>query len=275
MTAEQLLDFLIHFQGETSSKASDVVEIMSRRHHIAFTRHALTPEDFQSYLFSDDLNSAIRNQVYHDMTAPLSNYFIYTGHNSYLTGNQLSSECSEVPIEKALKRGVRVIELDIWPNSSKDDVHVLRGRTLTSPVDKDLFEEDSWGKELPDTKLELPVDYKRAPQYKRLIVIHAKNSKGGLKESLKVDDVSVRSLSLSEQKLEKARAHHGTALVRFTQRNLLRVYPKGTRFNSSNYNPLIGWMHGDEMVAFNMQGYGRALWLMQGMFISNGDCVVL
>ncbi|KAF9625677.1 hypothetical protein IFM89_025462 [Coptis chinensis] len=103
---------------------------MSRRHHIAFTIHALTPEDFQSYLFSDDdLNSAIRNQVYHDMMAPLSNYFIYTGHNSYLTGNQLSSECSEVPIEKALKRGVRVIELDIWPNSSKDDVHVLRGRT--------------------------------------------------------------------------------------------------------------------------------------------------
>ncbi|KAF9599106.1 hypothetical protein IFM89_035385 [Coptis chinensis] len=377
MTADQLLDFLIHFQGETCAKFSDAVEIiqqiMSRRHHIAFTRHALTPEDFQSYLFSDDLNSAIRNQVYHDMKAPLSHYFIYTGHNSYLTGNQLSSECSEVPIEKALKRGVRVIELDIWPNSSKDDVHVLHGRTLTSPValvkclksikehafstspypvvitledhlspylqakvaeakcleefpspealkyriilstkppkeylerlegktykDKDLFEEDSWGKELPDTKLELPVDYKSdselsdqiqdeediidsgrkscqlgAPQYKRLIAIHAKKSKGGLKESLKVDDVSVRRLSLSEQKLEKARAHHGTALVRFTQRNLLRVYPKGTRFNSSNYNPLIGWMHGAQMVAFNMQGYGRALWLMQGMFRSNGDC---
>lgn len=42
-------------------------------------------------------------------------------------------------------------------------------------------------------------------------------------------------------------------LDRFTQKNLLRIYPKGTRFDSSNYNPMVGWMHGAQMVAFNMQ----------------------
>lgn len=62
------------------------------------------------------------------MTAPLPHYFIYTGHNSYLTGNQISSDCSDVPIIKALLTGVRVIELDIWPNSTKDDIQVIHGR---------------------------------------------------------------------------------------------------------------------------------------------------
>lgn len=61
------------------------------------------------------------------MTAPLAHYFMYTGHNSYLTGNQLSSDSSVEPIKKALQKGVRVIELDLWPNSKNNDVVVRHG----------------------------------------------------------------------------------------------------------------------------------------------------
>ena len=69
------------------------------------------------------------------MSAPFSHYFIFTGHNSYLTGNQLNSDSSDIPIIKSLQRGVRVIELDMWPNSSKNNVDILHGgyefRSLT------------------------------------------------------------------------------------------------------------------------------------------------
>ncbi|EYU20013.1 hypothetical protein MIMGU_mgv1a0236392mg, partial [Erythranthe guttata] len=112
-----------------------------------------------------------------------------------------------------------------------------------------------------------------APEYKRLIAIHAGNAKKkGLRHVLRITvDRAVR-LSLSEQELEKAASLYSTDVVRFTQKNILRVFPKGTRVTSSNFRPTSPWMHGAQMVAFNMQGYGKSLWMMHGVFRANGCC---
>ncbi|KAK9683528.1 hypothetical protein RND81_10G147900 [Saponaria officinalis] len=372
MNAAQLRRFLVEFQADDAAAITDAVaagvldRILQRRRHLSkFTKQALTLEDFFFYLFSNDLNAPIDEQVHHDMTAPLQHYFIYTGHNSYLTGNQLNSDCSDVPIIKALQRGVRVIELDIWPNSAKDDINVLHGRTLTTPVplikclmsirehafvtspypliitledhltpdlqakaatilmevfgemlytlDSDHLDvfpspeelkyriiistkppkeylEAKEGKDKEDISTGSSEDetqsndsdndeyvdgkssQQAAPEYKRLIAIHAGKPKDGLRSALRSTIDKVRRLSLSEQSLEKAVTNYGVDVVRFTQRNFLRIYPKGTRIRSSNYNPLVAWMHGAQLVAFNMQGYGKSLWLMHGMYRCNGGC---
>ncbi|XP_041000460.1 phosphoinositide phospholipase C 2-like [Juglans microcarpa x Juglans regia] len=398
MAADHLRRFLVEVQKDHNATLEDaqaIIDGLGRlhdlRHHNIFHRKGITVEAFLKYLFSDTNPPLSPLGVHHDMTAPLSHYFIYTGHNSYLTGNQLSSACSDGPIINALQKGVRVIELDIWPNSKKDNVEVLHGRTLTTPVElikclksikehafiaseypvvitledhltpdlqakvaematqtfgdilftpgseslkefpspeslkkriiistkppkeyleakeikekesdsqkgKALGDEKAWGREVSNLKdialandkndldeeenneeedlddADPKLQQHAAPEYKRLITIHAGKPKGGLQECFKVDPEKVRRLSLSEQQLEKAVLTHGKELVRFTQRNILRVYPKGTRIDSSNYNPLIGWSHGAQMVAFNMQGYGRSLWLMHGMFRANGGC---
>ncbi|MED6150323.1 hypothetical protein PIB30_071240 [Stylosanthes scabra] len=340
-------------------------------------------EEFFQFLYFDEFNAPLSPEVHHDMDAPLSHYFINTGHNSYLTGNQLSSDCSEVPIIQALNKGVRVIELDIWPNSSKTDIDVVHGRTLTAPVSfykcllaiKDnafvssdypviITLEDHLTKDLQALAAEVtneifgdllyyppeddmdefpspeslkgrilistkppPVDELRDPfrlkkdnnrdserestdeapspspspsissdvepydraasseaeeeltpsneihngviHYKRMITIHAGKPKGHVKDSLSVDG-SVKRLSLSEMEIERASVSYGDDLLSFTQRNILRVYPKGTRVNSSNFRPHIGWLYGAQMVAMNMQGYGKSLWHAQGMFRANG-----
>ncbi|KAK9282779.1 hypothetical protein L1049_011000 [Liquidambar formosana] len=394
LSADQLRQFLVEFQGEegcTLSVAEQIVEqVLHRRHHLAHYKGQgrLTLDDFFHYLFSDDLNGPIKSQVHHDMNAPLSHYFIYTGHNSYLRGNQVTSESSDVPIIKALQRGVRVIELDLWPNSTKDDIKVVHGRTFTTPVPliqclksikdyafvtspypviltledhltpalqtkvaemvtqtfgdnlyypdsegieefpspealkhqillstkppkdclesknmkengnvpskgSDSLEEEASGKDMLDSVAELEAhndtsngdqddkdgdvcDCKSrkliAPEYKSLIAMHTGKRKGGLKETLKVVADKVKRISLSEEALKEAAVAHGTDVVRFTQKNVLRVYPKGIRVGSTNYNPLVGWMHGAQMVAFNMQGHGKHLRLMHGMFRSNGGC---
>ncbi|KAF9676931.1 hypothetical protein SADUNF_Sadunf08G0054600 [Salix dunnii] len=392
MTTDQLRRFLVLNQDELDCTLADaqkiVEEVINRRHHLTrYSRYSLNLDDFFHFLLYDDLNGPITSQVHNDMTAPLAQYFIYTGHNSYLTGNQLSSDCSEVPIVKALQRGVRVIELDLWPGSAKDEILVLHGRTLTTPVPlikclksireyafasspypviitledhltpelqakvaemvtqtfggmlyypesdsllqfpspeslkhriiistkppkeylessgikrkgplspggRNSSEEDDEASGIPDHTAELEADDRSdsdqddedltdwdnrsgqlgAPVYKRLITIHAGKPKGCLKDALKAAADKVRRLSLSEQELEKAAATNGTDVVRFTQNNILRIYPKGTRITSSNYKPLVGWMHGAQMIAFNMQGYGKSLWLMHGMFRANGGC---
>jgi phosphatidylinositol phospholipase C delta len=62
-----------------------------------------------------------------------------------------------------------------------------------------------------DNKLQHP----EAPEYKRLITIHAGKPKGGLEACFVVDPDKVRRLSLSEQQLEKAVATYAKEIVRY------------------------------------------------------------
>ncbi|KAK7321350.1 hypothetical protein VNO77_31911 [Canavalia gladiata] len=352
MSMDDLCEFLVQYQGEkggdaTNKHAQSIFD--SLKHLNIFQRRGLHVDAFFRYLLSD-FNGPLA-EVHHDMNFPLAHYFLYTGHNSYLTGNQFSSPSSVSPIIKALKKGVRVIELDLWPNSRYDDVQVHHGGTLTSSVKlkaclnaiKDyafstspypviitfedhitpplqdkvakmvndifgdmLFRPDSQhtkefpspeelkGRILISTKspefheaqrIEDKDDRFRVNskddldeeeeedgfEYRNLISIRAGKPKGKFENWL-INHDQARRLSLSEQELEDIAKTHGTDIVRFTQKNLLRIYPKGTRLDSSNYDPMVGWMHGAQMVAFNMQGGGHYLRYMQGMFRANGGC---
>ncbi|KAG6551609.1 hypothetical protein Mapa_006688 [Marchantia paleacea] len=422
ITAEKLKLFLNEEQKEkdaTLTHAQDIVahQLAKESHLFSKPKHGLTLESFFQYLLDPTINLAINTEVHHDMTLPASAYYIYTGHNSYLTGNQLSSDCSEKPIIDALRRGVRVVELDLWPSKNDTQIKVYHGRTMTAPVDFALCleairdnafvaspyavvityedhltpelqakaaqittdvlgkllwrpDEDAkcakftqfpspedikhrilistkppkeyikgekheqlaekkaslkaeaassrpgqtprsftpgeprksseWGPEIPGFEAtekrasldpsDKPVsddedtdnddndegdeepDHVKNPEYKSIISIRAGKPKGASVVDTLVVDEYVKRVSLSEPQLEKVAEKKPSALIKFTEKNLLRIYPYGLRFNSSNYNPLVAWSHGAQMVAFNMQGYGRPLWLVHGFFKANGGC---
>jgi len=51
-----------------------------------------------------------------------------------------------------------------------------------------------------------------------------------------------------------------------------RVYPKGQRIDSSNYNPVPMWNSGCQMVALNYQTGDKSMQLNQAKFRENGNC---
>lgn len=60
--------------------------------------------------------------------------------------------------------------------------------------------------------------------------------------------------------------------VNYNKRQLSRIYPKGTRAESSNFLPQIFWNAGSQMVALNFQTCDLAMQLNQGKFEYNGNC---
>jgi phosphatidylinositol phospholipase C delta len=413
MGAAEFLRFLQQEQGETNAtleSAQQLLELNRKEVSKAPQLHSadMKKEDFINFILSPNLNGAIDTNVYQDMTQPISHYWIFTGHNSYLTGNQLSSASSEVPIIAALKHGVRVVELDLW-SDDKGGIKVTHGNTLTDPVPfvkcltaikenafiaspypvcvtledhltsalqaqaaemiikifgdalfyphttealkefpspedlkgrivistkppkeyleaapvaktaaqnkqvvKELQKEDKQTAPLSDKVGNLHLnegvppaaakdvappsaaavaakgaaghhgsgdsdsdedDMQKNPNYARLITIRqVKPVKGTALKDRLVNEAAVKRISLAESKVKDVAEEFPQLLVKFTQRNILRVYPAGTRIDSSNYNPVLSWNHGAQMVALNMQGFGKELWQAHGRFRSNGGC---
>ena len=59
--------------------------------------------------------------------------------------------------------------------------------------------------------------------------------------------------SFSEMKALKLSAKFSRPWMHMNVRMLSRVYPKGSRFDSSNYNPMEAWNCGAQLVALNYQ----------------------
>ncbi|KZV60623.1 PLC-like phosphodiesterase [Peniophora sp. CONT] len=93
-------------------------------------RTTLSIEGFTAYLLSPD-NAPLKNEA-HDMTKPLSEYYVSSSHNTYLVGNQLTGESTVEGYIRALLHSCRSVELDIYDGETEPVVY--HGKTLTRRV---------------------------------------------------------------------------------------------------------------------------------------------
>ncbi|XP_069564218.1 1-phosphatidylinositol 4,5-bisphosphate phosphodiesterase zeta-1-like isoform X1 [Brachyistius frenatus] len=137
LSGSSLLKFLKKEQMELRA-TEETVECLIDRYEIEETAKdsgSMTFEGFLRYMESRDccvFNQA-HTSVYQDMDQPLTNYFISSSHNTYLTGDQLVGKSHLDAYVCALRKGCRCLEIDCWDGPDMEPV-VYHGYTLTTKI---------------------------------------------------------------------------------------------------------------------------------------------
>ncbi|NXG25360.1 PLCZ1 phosphodiesterase, partial [Grallaria varia] len=78
--------------------------------------------------------------------------------------------------------------------------------------------------------------------------------------------------SIGESKARRLLRNSAKEFISHTARFITRIYPRGRRMRSSNYNPQDFWNVGCQMVALNFQTPGIQMELQDAKFLDNGGC---
>ncbi|KAJ8279539.1 hypothetical protein COCON_G00066050 [Conger conger] len=76
--------------------------------------------------------------------------------------------------------------------------------------------------------------------------------------------------SFKENKAMNLAENSATAYIHHNVDKLSRIYPAGSRTDSSNYHPVPMWNAGCQIVALNFQTRSKEMHLNQGLFLPNG-----
>ncbi|XP_060693973.1 1-phosphatidylinositol 4,5-bisphosphate phosphodiesterase gamma-2 [Hemiscyllium ocellatum] len=85
------------------------------------------------------------------------------------------------------------------------------------------------------------------------------------------DNIDYKEIrSFAENKVDTILKQKSKEFREYNRKQLSRIYPKGQRIDSSNYDPIVLWQHGSQMAALNFQTPDKPMQLNQALFCMNG-----
>ncbi len=170
-------------------------------------------------------------------------------------------EAEDLPSPRELWRKILIKVKHVAPEVAKA-APVTRSRSSSSSGSEDLV--DAQGKKVKKSAIISALGslgvYTRSYHFKNLTQPEATEP--------------THVFSLSEKKLMEVHQSQGPTLFSHNRNFLMRAFPSGMRFSSSNLDPSVFWRKGVQMVALNWQKWDAGMMLNQGMFVGGGGWVL-
>ncbi|KAG8714891.1 hypothetical protein FRC08_011289 [Ceratobasidium sp. 394] len=201
--------------------------------------------------------------------------------SNYLVTERLSQHINdkELPSPHALRRRILVKVKYLAPPESAPAAAAAptAAPTIKKQRDLDVSSSDS----SPDEELQEAAVAASKSKPKKSKVIQALADLGVYVSSHSFKDWEAASrlppnhiFSFSENAFSKMNKASHDAMFAHNVHFLMRVYPFGLRFGSSNLDPTVFWSRGVQLVALNWQKVDRGMMLNEAMFAQTGGYVL-
>ena len=127
--------FLRHRQSFRDMEIKSIFEKVEKKYNTKKIVLEMNLREFNNMLNTDALTVFKLDKFVADldMDRPLTDYFINSTHNTYLTGYQLKGDSSVKMYSLSLLEGYRLVELDCY-NGEGDNIIITHGYTLVSKL---------------------------------------------------------------------------------------------------------------------------------------------
>ncbi|NXE06654.1 PLCZ1 phosphodiesterase, partial [Lophotis ruficrista] len=263
LTSKILFRSVIQVIDKYAFTASDYPVVLSLENHCSLKQQEVMARHLENILGDKLLSSTIGETVVTQLPSPEALKF------KILIKNKKIGTLEEETLETDLDTQAETEDVSESESSSDED---------ETDEQAPLYPKSSSSKRKNERRPSAPPSKKAKKKKPKIavalsnLVIYTKSQKFVSFEHSLANQKCYENNSIGEVSARRFVKRSANEFVSHTSRFITRIYPKGTRATSSNYNPQEFWNVGCQMVALNFQTPGVQMELQNGKFLDNGGC---